>query len=90
VGVNVDRQDTLAVDHYRQAWGLGLRPRRIQHAATAEGYPARGSARQKIPASGHGSPPWISLAGRLTCRLILHFLWDHIAKLDTEGQSFSA
>jgi hypothetical protein len=28
-------------------------------------------------------------AGRLTCRLILHFVADHIAKLDAEGQSFS-
>jgi hypothetical protein len=34
-------------------------------------------------------PRLFPLAGRLTCRLILHFVADHIAKLDREGQSFS-
>jgi hypothetical protein len=34
--------------------------------------------------------PTFPLAGRLTCRLILHFVTNHIAKSNAEGQSFSA
>jgi hypothetical protein len=33
-------------------------------------------------------PRLFSLTGRSTCRLILHFVANHIAKLDAEGQSF--
>jgi hypothetical protein len=34
------------------------------------------------------APRLFPLTGRLTCRRILHFVADHIAKLDAEGQSF--
>jgi hypothetical protein len=42
--VNIDGQDALAIDLYRQARRPRLGAGRIQHAAAAKGDPCRGRA----------------------------------------------
>ena len=54
---------------------------RIQHTATAKG---------EIPLAAAPLKKFRRVViGRLPRRLILHFIGNHIANLDAEGQSFS-
>jgi hypothetical protein len=59
MGVDIYREDALAIDFDRQTRRLWLGMGRVQHTAAAKGHSACGRAFQEIPSGGHWSPPSI-------------------------------